>query len=306
VALITAVITHLDPRRVANLLDYLHALSPESRFVVCHGGSREDFEALPYDHALYIHDPSLRGPTREQSYTEIVRRVYESYVRDDSTVELVYFIEYDHLILSPRFEEDLEALAGRSGAGLFAKCVSPRNDSNCPHFARTRRDDRLNRFFAEVSCRDDSAVRWGCLGTGMLFRRDALEAVATVEDPAHGYMEIFIPSLVHHLGFELVDVDALSDLYVGVRWRPGFSLHEAQAAKRAGRSFLHPFKSIEGLDRILAEPDGTPSFTAGIPRKPAGAFEGNREQSPASSSPCLRQTLMTDGRSWHPRTSGRG
>jgi hypothetical protein len=67
-------------------------------------------------------------------------------------------------------------------------------------------------------------------------------------------MELFVPSLVYHLGFELVDVDTLSDLYVGLRWRPDFTLDEARAAKRAGRTFLHPFKSIDSLDLILAEP----------------------------------------------------
>jgi hypothetical protein len=251
-AVLTAMITHLDPPRIGRHLDYLGAISPESTFVLCHGGSRSDFAALAYERALYIEDPSLRGPTKEQSYTEILRRVYETYVRDDPTVELVYFIEYDHLILSARFERELEALAERSEAGLFAKCVSTRNDTNCPHFTRSRQDQRLNRFFEEISQRDDPTVRWGCLGDGMLLRRDALEAVAAVSDPPHGYMEIFVPSLVYHLGFELMDVDAISDLYTELRWRPDFSVKEALAAKRAERSFMHPFKKVDALGLILA------------------------------------------------------
>jgi hypothetical protein len=157
------------------------------------------------------------------------------------------------LILSPRFEQELEALADRSDAGLFAKCVSTRNDTNCPHFTRSRQDDGLNRFFEEISQRDDPTVRWGCLGDGMLIRRDALQAVAAVSDPPHGYMEMFIPSLVHHLGFELLDVDAISDLYTQLRWRPAFTVKEALAAKRAERTFMHPFKSVDALDLILAE-----------------------------------------------------
>jgi hypothetical protein len=252
-SVLTAIITHLDPPRIGQQLDYLQRISPESSFVLCHGGSREDFAGLEYDRALYIEDPSLRGPAKQQSYTEILRRVYETYVRDDPNVELAYFIEYDHLILSPRFEQELEALADRSDAGLFAKCVSTRNDTNCPHFGRSRYDERLNRFFEDISRRDDPALRWGCLGDGMLFRRDALEAVATVSDPPHGFMELFIPSLVYHLGFELVDVDAISDLYAQLRWRPDFTVKEALAAKRAERSFLHPFKSVDALGLILAE-----------------------------------------------------
>jgi hypothetical protein len=87
----------------------------------------------------------------------------------------------------------------------------------------------------------------------MLFRRRTLEAVASVSDPPQGFMELFIPSLVYHLGFEITDVDAISDLYTQLRWRPDFTVEEALAAKRADRSFLHPFKSVDALGLILAE-----------------------------------------------------
>ncbi|HEX6457315.1 MAG TPA: hypothetical protein VF032_00240 [Thermoleophilaceae bacterium] len=249
-SVLTAIITHLGPAEVGKQLDYLRSLAPDSDFVLCHGGSRSDFAALPHDRAVYIEDPSLRGPAKFQSYNEILRRVYETYVQDEPGVDLVYFIEYDHLILSPRFEQELESLAERSDAGLFAKCVSPRNDTNCPHFARGRHDERLNRFFHEISQRDDPAVRWGCLGDGMLFRRETLAAVAGVSDPPHGFMELLIPSLVYHLGFEIIDVDAISHLYTGLRWRPEYTLEDALAAKRRGQTFLHPFKDLRGLDLL--------------------------------------------------------
>jgi hypothetical protein len=262
VSLLTAIITHLDPQRVGKQLVYLRSIAPDSEFVLCHGGSRSDFEELPRDRAIYIEDPSLRGPAKDQSYNEILRRVYETYVRDDPSVELVYFIEYDHLILGPRFEQQLESLAERSDAGLFAKCVSPRNDTNCPHFARSRHDERLNRFFEEISLRDDPGVRWGCLGDGMLFRRETLAAVAAVSDPPQGFMELFIPSLVYHLGFEITDVDAISDLYTRLRWRPEYTIEDALAAQRRGEVFLHPFKDVGRLD--LLRGGSVPRETAGI------------------------------------------
>jgi hypothetical protein len=37
---------------------------------------------------------------------------------------------------------------------------------------------------------------------------------------------------------------------MGVRWLPEFGVEEARAAKRAGRSFIHPFKQIDALDAI--------------------------------------------------------
>jgi hypothetical protein len=255
VALLTAIITHLDAARVHAQLRYLRELAPESRFAVCHGGARRDFDALASGEAVHVEEPSLRGASREQSYTELLRAAYERFVRDEPGIELVYLIEYDHLILAGDFEERLTALAERApAAGLFAKHASPRNDTNWPHFARYRRDERVNRFFGQISRRDDPALRYGCLGSGMLFRRDALAAIAAVADPPHAYLEMFIPTLTYHLGFDVIDVDALSDLYAAVRWRPEYTVAEARAQKQRGRAFVHPFKELDRLADIGTSP----------------------------------------------------
>jgi len=95
---LTGIITHLDAARVRRQLAYLHGVAPESRFVVCHGGTRHDFEELDPAEAVHAEEPSLRGPNREQSYTEVLRAVYERFVRDEPEIDLVYFIEYDHLV----------------------------------------------------------------------------------------------------------------------------------------------------------------------------------------------------------------
>src|SRR5581483_3688319 len=216
----------------------------------CHGGARRDFDELELSEAVHVDEPSLRGANRDQSYTEVLRAAYERFVRDDPAIELVYFIEYDHLILASDFEQRLTALAESSPAGLFAKHASPRNDSNWPHFVRYRRDERINAFFRRISRRDDPGLRYGCLGSGMLFRREALAAVATVPDPPHAYLEMFIPTLAYQLGFDVVNVDAVSDLYGAVRWRPEFTVEEARAQKLRGRAFVHPFKELERLAEL--------------------------------------------------------
>jgi hypothetical protein len=259
VALLTAIITHLDAERVRAQLRYLRELAPEARFVVCHGGARQDFDDLAAGDAIHVDEPSLRGPNRDQSYTEVLRAAYECFVRDEPDIDLVYFIEYDHLILASDFEERLTALAARRPAGLFAKHASPRNDSNWTHFTRYRRDERVNRFFEQLSRRDDPTLRYGCLGTGMLFRREALAAIAAVADPPHAYLEMFIPTLTHHLGFDVVDVDSMCDLYAAVRWRPEYTLEEARAQKQRGRAFVHPYKQLDRLAELgTVPPRGDP------------------------------------------------
>jgi hypothetical protein len=55
----------------------------------------------------------------------------------------------------------------------------------------------------------------------MLFRRDTLEAFASVTDAPHAYLELFVPTVVYHLGFDVAD---------------------------------HPFKALDALDAVRAAP----------------------------------------------------
>jgi hypothetical protein len=249
-AVLTAVLTHLDDSLVRAQLDYLQSVAPQSSFVVCFGGARSDFERLTVEDALFLDEPSLRGAARGQSYTPVLTGVYERWVRDDPGIEFVYFIEFDHLILRPDFEQSLASLAERTRAGLLAKAASPRNDTNWPHFLRYRDDDRVNEFIAGISRREDVDVRFGCLGSGMLLRRDALAAFCSIGDQPPVYVEALVPTVVHHLGFEVVDVDEHSDLYAAVSWRPEHGIREAIAAKLDGRTFVHPFKRLDALEAI--------------------------------------------------------
>lgn len=245
--ILTAVRTHLPARLVSAQLDYLRALAPASRFVACHGGERSDFEELPAGDALWIEDPTLRGHHFDQSLNGTLRALHDEVVAGDPEIDFVHLIEFDLLILSPDFEAALVALTERHGAALFAKNASPRNDTNWSHHLRYRHDPALAEFFGRISQRDDPGVRLGSLGPAYLIRRDALAALCALEDPPPCYFELFVPTAVHHLGFDVVDADAVSDLYAGVRWVPDFGVAEAQAARRAGRVFVHPFKRLEEL-----------------------------------------------------------
>jgi hypothetical protein len=250
---LTVVLTHGDARAVDQQLAYLGGLAPRSRFVVCHGGERSEFEKLPAGEveAVFIEEPNLRT-YGNISLRDVLTTVFERWVAPDPGVELVYMLEFDQLILRPDFEEPLADMAARSGAGLLGKGAGPRNDTNWPHYLRFRDHDPLNRFIDRVSRRDDRGARLGSFGPGMLLTRDALTAVAEVIRDAPPLMqEMLLPTLVHHLGFRVADVNELGDLYALFRWRPVFTFEEAIEAKRAGRTFVHPFKRMDQLAALL-------------------------------------------------------
>jgi hypothetical protein len=248
--LLTAIITHLPAERVEAQLEYLRGLDPQARFAICHGGKREEFDRLRHRPALFIEDPSLRGPIDDQSYDAVLGGLHEHVVADDPGIDLVYMIEYDQLILQAGFESLLREAVEASGADFLAKNCIRRNDTNWFHFHRFRGDAALNAYFRRISVREDPEARYGCLGSGMLMTRDALARFAALPEPPPSYLELFIPTAMHHLGLRVDDFDRSGGLYADVRWRPEFSTEEAIAAKRAGRTFAHPFKQIERLGEI--------------------------------------------------------
>jgi hypothetical protein len=254
VALLTAVLTHLGAPVVRKQLTYLRALGPANPFVACHGGKRADFGDLDENDALFIEDPSLRGPHFEKSINRTLSTLYDARVRHDPAIDYVYLVEYDHLILRADFADALIRLSRSHDAALVGKHVGRRNDTNWPHYLSRRDDHELNRFVAAISRRDDAGTRFGCLGTGILLRRDALEAFCSLPGLPERYIELLLPTIVHHLGFDVLDVDAVSDLYMSVRWLPEFTVAEAVAARRSGARFMHPFKRLNRLGDIVGAP----------------------------------------------------
>jgi hypothetical protein len=253
-SLLTVVLTHLDAPGVEQQLAYLRGLAPQSRFVVCHGGERSEFDRLAAESeiadAVFVADPQLRR-YGDISFKEAIPAVHARWIEADPDIELVQWLEFDQLILRADFEESLAALAKRTGAGLLGKAAGPRNDTNWPHYLRYRGHEQLDRFVEAVSRRDDLGARYGSFGAGMVFTREAFDAVAAVIGDAPGMMqEALVPTLVHHLGFRVVDVNELGDLYAGIRWRPLYTLEDALEAKRAGRTFVHPFKRMDQLAEL--------------------------------------------------------
>ncbi len=58
--------------------------------------------------------------------------------------------------------------------------------------------------------------------------------------------------MLHHLGFRVVDVDEISDLYTHVRWTPEYSIEEAIDLQSSGALVVHPLKAIGELNRLSA------------------------------------------------------
>jgi hypothetical protein len=240
---LTVVLTHLSAEQVDDRMRLLRAVSAEARFAVCYGGRWSEFDRIDWNEKVFVDDPTLRGPERHlQSLTQLFETAWHEYFVGDAELDSLYLIEYDHLILDGTFERRLHDLALHTGADLLGKTCVDRTATNSEHYVRFRRDRRLFAHLESLTVRDDSERLFGCLGNGIWLTRRALEAYVNVEEHPPCYCEIYVPTLLHHLGFRVVDVDAHSDLYRNVRWLPECSVPEVLELARAGAVFVHPAK----------------------------------------------------------------
>jgi hypothetical protein len=262
--------THLDASAVDRQLEYLRLLAPRSRFVVCHGGQRQDFDGITHPDKLFIDDDTLRTRAAwNQSAFKMLDSAREAFVAG-TDIEAVFLFEYDHLVLRRDFERALKQLLDLSGADFLAKTCVPKDTNNWVHAIRARHDAEFMAFLRQISTRDDPARLYGCLGTGFVIRRTALEALLAVTPPALDYHELYLPTVLHHLGFRLADVDALSDIYDEVSYLPAKTLTQVLDAKRRGHFFVHPFKQLRHLDRIREAPGPPARLHARDYQRPPG------------------------------------
>ena len=247
---LNAVITHRPADETEQDLRALRELAPGSRFVVCYTGPRSEFERL--EDAILLDDGWLAGAPRSyQSYHGVFAALAEH------SFDALYLIEYDHLVLDPGFEDALIDLAERTGAGFMGKNCVLRNGTNWPHYTRFRRDPELLEHLRRISTRDDPTVLFGTLGSGMWLSRDAFDSYLSLDAHPHSYGELYVPTVLHHLGHRLVDIDAFSDLYRHVRWEPEYELPEIIGLADDGVTFVHPVKSAASRAQVARSDPGS-------------------------------------------------
>jgi hypothetical protein len=257
VSTLTVVLSHLGAEQVDERMSLLTEVAPNARFVLGYGGAPGEFDRVEWHEKFFVDDPTLRGPAQHlQSLTQVFETAWREYFADDEELDSLYVIEYDHLVLDRTFEERMSALALDTGADMLGKRCVDLTGTNVAHYVRFRRDPRLLAHLDRVSTRENRERLFGCLGDGIWLSRRALQAYVDVGEHPPCYCEVYVATLIHHLGFRVVDVDAHSDLYRDVRWLPERSAGEVLELARSGAVFVHPAKdqaAIAPLRELVAE-----------------------------------------------------
>ncbi|MEP6698432.1 MAG: hypothetical protein ABJB09_01755 [Verrucomicrobiota bacterium] len=211
--------------------------------LIAYGGTKSEFDAIGHKQKFYVDDPRLRTRDHQrefQSYTRLFQSAAEFLKRRGDQFQFVHFAEYDHLPLVPDLNErQIERLTSE-GADLLGFHVHRVDGTNNPHFLHHAADDRFMSYWSKISRRAQPEVVLSMFGSGSFWTREVFCAVCAVEEPFPVYLELYLPTLAHHLGFRVRDFAGQNRFVRVLKDETGY----VDQAREDGAWTLHPVKRL--------------------------------------------------------------
>lgn len=205
--IVSVVLTHQSPDRVKRMCDYWGLLFPEYALLIAYGGSFEHFEEIKGVQKVYVDDLRLRTKDHQrenQSYAGVFRAV-SGYLKG-SEYEYVYFTEFDQIPLCRDLLRGLILELKRLGADVLFHGLEQVDGTGSAHYLYHQAKDDFLASLKRFSRRLDDGVVLSALGFGQFWKRSAFDDVAAVEDDVEVYLELWIPTVAHHLGYRVKNV----------------------------------------------------------------------------------------------------
>ena len=236
---LNVLLTHQKSNAVAAMVDWWAKCVPRENIVLAYGGSREDFDALDFAAKLFIDDPRLRTrdhPRERQSYGAVFRAAAAWMQGRD--YGYVHLAEYDHMPLIADLNRRQASLLEAEKADVLGFHLRRVEDTNCAHYLSHAAVPGFFPFWKTITCRSDPRVILSMVPTGSFWMREAFAAVAGVAEPHPMYVEIFPPTLGHHLGYRLRDYGPQTQFVRHIDDR----LTDLAEARKKGAWIIHPVK----------------------------------------------------------------
>lgn len=246
IMIVNTILAHYNAELIDAMMSHLHTTAGDDvAFHLAYGGPSDQFDHIQYRHKTLLDDPQLKGQVYPQNYSLWLQAVRDWAVANRLNPIAVHFTEVDHIILSPKYWLEIKRVLETSKHDVFGKTCYDCNNTNFHFYLEYRDDASLINYLTGLSTRDNKKSLWTALGDGLLMRWEALDAFCKQPTYHDCYTEILIPSVLHHLGFSLVDLDSISDIFKEVRFRPAYTYDEALALAKEGALCCHPFKERE-------------------------------------------------------------
>ena len=236
-------LSHQSAAAVAKMLAYWSERVPNESILLAHGGLRKEFDAIGHTQKFHVEDPRLRTRDHQrefQSYTRLFQGAAEFLETNGQNFQFIHFAEYDHLpLVADLNKRQIDRLQSQS-ADLLGFHLHRVDGTNNPHFLYHSTGDKFASFWSALSRRSDKEVILSMFGTGSFWKREAFCAVAAVAEPFPIYLELYLPTVAHHLGFRVRDF-AEQDRFVRVLKDETGHIEQARSE---GAWTLHPVKKL--------------------------------------------------------------
>lgn len=202
--ILNVVLTHLGSSQINAMLAWWRQHAPGTEILLAVTNRATDFSEIDHPHKIPVDDSRLhtREHQREfQSYTPVLVEASRWLV--GKAFDYVHLAEYDQLPLRAGFNlRQLEYLEAER-ADMLCFYLGRVDDTSSPHYLYHKNDTRFHPYWESISVRRDRRVVLSMLGTGTFWTRRAFDAVAAQPEPFRMYLELWIPTVAHHLGYRV-------------------------------------------------------------------------------------------------------
>jgi len=237
------ILSHQPAAAVSKMFVHWNQCVPNESILIAYGGTKSEFDAIQHNQKFFVDDPRLRTRDHQrefQSYSRLFQAAAEFLERQGDQFRFVHFAEYDHLPLVPDLNErQIERLTAE-GADLLGFHVHRVDGTNDPHFLYHMADDKFMSYWSGISRRREPEVVLSMCGSGSVWNREAFRAVCAVKEPFPIYMELYLPTLAHHLGFRVRDFGEQNHFVRVLKDETSYVDH----AREEGAWTLHPVKRL--------------------------------------------------------------
>ena len=199
----TILLTHQLADEVDRMLAYWRNLDSDQEFIIAHGG---DSTIKPSENECWIRvpDPELRTrdhPRERQSYLGVFKAVLASIAELGATH--VHLAEYDEIPIVPDLNRRLLELMEAEKCDVLGHRLLRVDDTTHPHFLDHQKDPIFMKYWKGISVREEPGVVMSMLGCGSFWKREVFDALCRLEPTTRIYLELFLPTAAHHLGYRV-------------------------------------------------------------------------------------------------------
>jgi hypothetical protein len=237
-----ALLSHQAPEPLERTMALWEPVVFGNTLLLVYGGDAAVFPQIKFEPKVFIADPRLRARDQQrerQSWCGVLQSI-QRFLDNKPTLRYVYLVEYDHIPLVPDLLTRLINRLDGESADAIAQHLHRIDGTSNPHYLYHASNPHFHDFFRTISVRRDSKVILSMLGTGSFWKREAFAAIASREEPLPVYVELYLPTLAHHLGFRLRDISDQNQFVMHL----GNRVSEIDGARQMGAWTLHPVKTL--------------------------------------------------------------